>query len=56
MYYCGFKFYKLFSFVSDTLIWNDQSSLTPKQKENEFQSRDKTRQQSNTCLYINSIL
>ena len=28
------------------ITWYDQSSLTPKQKENEFQSTDKTRQQS----------
>ena len=28
------------------ITWHDQSSLTPKQKENEFQSTDKTRQQS----------
>ena len=26
------------------ITWYDQSSLTPKQKENEFQSTDKTRQ------------
>ena len=37
----------IFLNVLDTLLsWYDQSSLTPKQKENEFQSTDKTRQQS----------